>query len=74
MITFVTRRACPLCEERLPWVLAAAERRDRRLTVVDVDDAGLAEEYGERVPVVLVEEEVVLEGDFTRRDAIDALG
>ena len=64
MITFITRRNCELCEERLPWVVAIASDRDIPVDVIDVDDEGLAPLYGETVPVVMRDGEVILEGDF----------
>jgi hypothetical protein len=52
-ITFVTRRACSLCEEALPGVADWAGRLGLEVEVVDVDAAGLADRYGNTVPVVL---------------------
>jgi hypothetical protein len=52
-IRFLTRAGCYLCEEAKPRVLAGARRLGLDLQVVDVDAAGLAGEYGDRVPVVL---------------------
>lgn len=73
-IVFLTRDRCLLCHEALPWVEARARRRGHALTVVDVDtDPGLRERFGERVPVVLRDGEVVLAGRFTKREVRRAL-
>jgi glutaredoxin len=57
-LTLYTKPDCTLCDE----ALAALERVRRRtpfeLEVVDISkDAGLAERYGERIPVVLMDGE-----------------
>ena len=72
MITFITRRNCDLCEERLPWVVAIASERDITVDVLDVDDEGLATLYGESVPVVMRDGEVILEGDFDEGELAEA--
>jgi hypothetical protein len=36
--------------------------------VVDVDESGMADDYGDRVPVVLFDGIEVLSGRFTTRD------
>lgn len=66
VITFLTRRNCHLCEDALPLVLEVVG--DASVEVIDVDDSGLAAEYGERVPVILVDGHEVLAGWFGRRD------
>jgi hypothetical protein len=38
------------------------------VSVVDVDESDLADEYGDRVPVVLLDRVEVLSGRFTVRD------
>lgn len=72
-VRFLTRRGCALCSSALPGVLARAERRGLALEVVDVDDAGLAAEFGDRVPVVLLDGSEVLSGRFSDRDVAKAL-
>jgi hypothetical protein len=52
-LVFLTRRGCSLCEQARPRVRAAARSLGLRTEVVDVDEAGLADRYGGRVPVVL---------------------
>jgi hypothetical protein len=72
VITFITRRNCDLCEERLPWLVAIASDRDIPVDVIDVDDEGLASLYGETVPVVMRDGEVILEGDFDEGELAEA--
>lgn len=72
-VRFVTRVGCLLCAEAQPVVEEAARRRGYPFEVVDVDrDAALAE-YGDRVPVVLLDGVEVLSGRFDRRAVRRAL-
>lgn len=52
-ITVVTREGCHLCDEAMPRVRRAARLLRFAVAIVDVDAAGLADRYGETVPVVL---------------------
>lgn len=56
-ITVYTREDCHLCSEAIRTIkdVASEVDIDVDLSLVDVDEAGLAEEYGERVPYVFVE-------------------
>ncbi|WP_135536992.1 glutaredoxin family protein [Halostella pelagica] len=57
-VTVYTRENCHLCEEALTTVRSVAESVPRTVTidVVNVDErADLREEYGDRVPYVLVD-------------------
>lgn len=56
-VTVYTREDCHLCAEAIETVERVAEEVGPTvdLTLVDVDEAGLVEEYGERVPYVLVD-------------------
>lgn len=56
-VTVYTREDCHLCAEAIGTIEEVTSEVDTAvdLTVVDVDEAGLAAEYGERVPYVLVE-------------------
>jgi len=49
------RRGCHLCDEARTVVAAVAAERGAAWREVDVDDAGLADRYGELVPVVEVD-------------------
>lgn len=72
-VRFMTRRACSLCRDALPLVERRSRRRGHSLEVVDIDDAGLADLYGERVPVVVVDGIEVPEGRFSARQVRRAL-
>ncbi len=63
-LLFLTRESCLLCHEAEPLVLAVARRRRHTVEVIDVDAAGLAERFGDRVPVVLRDGVEVLAGRF----------
>ncbi|MDL5360969.1 glutaredoxin family protein [Halalkalicoccus sp. NIPERK01] len=56
-VTVYTREDCHLCAEAIGTVEEVARDVETPVDVhlVDVDEAGLAEEYGERVPYVLVD-------------------
>ncbi|MFC7045871.1 glutaredoxin family protein [Halobacteriaceae archaeon GCM10025711] len=57
-ITVYTREECPLCDEAVETIERVAADEDVPVDVdlVDVDaDAALREEYGDRVPYVLVD-------------------
>lgn len=72
-VRFLTRRVCRICAEALPIVTARVERKGWALEIVDVDDSGLDEQFGDRVPVVLVDGAEVLSGRFGRREVRRAL-
>jgi glutaredoxin len=57
-VTVYTRENCHLCTEALSTVHSVAESVSRSVTIelVDVDErADLQEEYGDRVPYVLID-------------------
>ncbi|AQL43076.1 thioredoxin family protein [Halorientalis sp. IM1011] len=57
-VTVYSRENCHLCEEAKATVEAVASEVDAAVTVEEVDvdeDPELREEYGERVPYVLVD-------------------
>jgi hypothetical protein len=72
-LLFLTRTTCSLCAEAYPIVRVAAERRGHTMESVDVDEAGLAERFGDRLPVVLRDGVEVLAGRFDRRQVRRAL-
>ncbi len=66
-LRFLTRRNCTLCDAALPRVQRAAGWLRLDIEVVDVDSAGLADEYGERIPVLLgTDDRVVAEAPLRR--------
>lgn len=55
-VTLLGRAGCHLCDEARAVVLEVAGRTGARVTEVDVDDdPELRAEYGDMVPVVLVD-------------------
>ena len=72
-VRFLTRKSCRICAEALPIVARRTHRRGHVLEIVDVDDAGLAERYGDRVPVVLFDGDEVLSGRFGAREVRRAI-
>jgi hypothetical protein len=55
-ITLLTRVGCHLCDNARGVIVRVAEQERVGWREVDVDgDAGLADEYGDRVPVILVD-------------------
>ncbi|ACV49377.1 glutaredoxin family protein [Halomicrobium mukohataei] len=57
-VTVYTREECHLCDDALRTIRTVAESvaRSVDIEVVDVDEASLREEYGDRVPYVLVDD------------------
>ncbi|HEX5630609.1 MAG TPA: glutaredoxin family protein [Acidimicrobiia bacterium] len=72
-VLFITRASCMLCHETEPLVIAVARRRGHTLETVDVDSAGLADRFGDRVPVVLRDGVEVLAGRFGAAEVRRAL-
>lgn len=72
-VRFLTRDGCSLCSAALPLVERQARRRGRTLEVLDVGGTPWEERYGDRLPVVLIDDEVVLEGRFGEREVRRAL-
>ncbi|MEE8497351.1 MAG: glutaredoxin family protein [Acidimicrobiia bacterium] len=67
-VRFITRRTCTICAEALSLVSDRVGRKGWDLEIVDADDSGLAAEFGDRVPVVLLDGQEVLAGRFGRRE------
>lgn len=58
-----TRIDCPLCEEMLHGLMALPEMRDCALEIADVDaDPAAQRRFGHKVPVLLLEGELVCHG------------
>jgi glutaredoxin len=70
-VVLYSRRGCHLCERAediLRWHAPAAE-------IIDIDSsAELAALYGLRVPVIVIDGKVVLEGRFDESALLAALG
>ena len=64
-VTLYGKPGCHLCEEAQTAVAAARRRRDFALEEIDISlDPLLARRYGERIPVVAIDGEEVLELRF----------
>jgi uncharacterized LabA/DUF88 family protein len=62
-----------LCLEALPAVAERARDRGMWFEIVDVDESGMAQQFGDRVPVVLLDDTEVLSGRFSERDVKRAI-
>ncbi len=62
-----------LCADALPLVTTQSRRKGWPIEIVDVDEFGLADRYGDRVPVVELDGVEVLSGRFDARDVRRAL-
>ena len=55
-VTLITRVGCHLCEQALTALTALSTELGFRLQTVDVDsDRSLANQYSDRVPVILID-------------------
>jgi len=68
-VTILSRHECHLCDVVERMALQVRADIPFTLTRVNIDDhAGLAARYGERVPVVLIDQVEVLSGKMTEGD------
>ncbi len=73
-VTLYGRPGCHLCEEAQAAVAVARSRREFALEEVDISlDPLLARRYGERIPVVAIDGEDVLELRFGAQELIRLL-
>ncbi len=73
-VTLYGRPGCHLCEEARAAVAVARSRREFALEEVDISlDPLLARRYGERIPVVAIDGEDVLELRFGAQELIRLL-
>lgn len=72
-VRFLTRETCSLCDEALPIVVGRVSKLGWWLEIVDVDETGLDFDFGDRVPVVLLDDVEVLSGRFDSRAVKRAL-
>jgi glutaredoxin len=70
-LVLVTRRGCHLCDQALELLRSLGH--DPQLADVDSDDR-LHDLYDWRVPVVLLDDRIVAEGNITRDQLEKALG
>jgi glutaredoxin len=68
-LTLYTKPDCTLCDEARTALERVRERMPFELEVIDISaNAGLAERYGERIPVVLVDGKEAWEYVIDERD------
>jgi len=73
-VTLYARPGCHLCEQAHEILRTALRGRAEQVMEVNIEaDAGLEARYGERIPVVAVAGEDVLEWPFTVQQARDVL-
>lgn len=73
-IMLYTRRGCHLCEAAWDMLVALAPGPPARIVACDVDgEPSLQRLYGDRVPVLVVDGVVVLEGRFDEGDVLRVL-
>jgi glutaredoxin len=70
-LVLVTRQGCHLCDQALELLRSLGH--DPQLADVDADDR-LHDLYDWRVPVVLLDDRIVAEGNITREQLEKALG
>ncbi len=73
-VTLYGRPGCHLCEEAQAAVAAARSRREFALEEIDISlDPRLVRRYGERIPVVAIDGEDVLELRFGAEELVRRL-
>ncbi len=72
--TLFSRHGCTLCEEMQVELQSMREAAQWQLEVLDVDaDAALRSRYGHKVPVLLLEGELVCHGRLDREELLKAV-
>ena len=68
-VTFYTKAGCHLCEEARDMLDDIAAQLDYELTEIDIrSNSELFETYRYRIPVIIVNNEAVIEGRIEYRD------
>jgi glutaredoxin len=68
-VTFYTKAGCHLCEEARDMLDDIAAQVDYELTEIDIrSNSELFETYRYRIPVIIVNNEAVIEGRIEYRD------
>ena len=69
VITFYTRKRCPLCEKAKELILELKEEWDFSFEEIDIDESDeLTEQYGIMIPVVHINGEEVAFGIINKMD------
>ncbi len=73
-LTIISRRECHLCHVVARVAAQVQEDLAFHLTIVDIDtDEQLRQQYGERIPVVLLDDRELLSGKVTAGDLRKAI-
>ena len=68
-VTFYTKAGCHLCEEARDMLDDIAAQTAYELTEIDIrSDTELFEQYRYRIPVIVINDETILEGRIQFRD------
>jgi glutaredoxin len=68
-VTFYTKAGCHLCEEARDMLDDIAAQTAYELTEIDIrSDSELFEQYRYRIPVIVINDETILEGRIQFRD------
>ena len=74
-LVLYSRAGCHLCEDMADGLRPVLREAGAGLRIVDIDaDARLREEYGLRIPVLVLEDEVLCEARLDEDRVRDALG
>jgi len=72
-VTFYTKAGCHLCDEAREMLEDIAALTSYELTEVDIRrDPDIFEQYRYRIPVIIIDQETVLEGRIEFRDLAKA--
>ncbi len=73
-VTFYTKAGCHLCEEARDMLDDIAAETTYELTEVDIrSNPDIFETYRYRIPVIIIDNDIVLEGRIEFRDLVQAL-
>jgi glutaredoxin len=68
-VTFYTKAGCHLCEEARDMLDDIAALTPYELTEIDIrKDPAIFEKYRYRIPVIIIDQEIILEGRIEFRD------
>lgn len=72
-VTFYTKAGCHLCEEARDMLEDIAALTQFELTEIDIRcDTNIFEQYRYRIPVIIIDEDTIVEGRIEFRDLAKA--
>ena len=72
-VTFYTKAGCHLCEHARDILEEIAEETEYRLTEIDIrNDMALFEQYRYRIPVIILNQRTLLEGNIDYEELTQA--